>query len=187
MKKKLAVILTLGMIYVFTASVCNATVILDPSIAWEGALYWDDGLGQIDAIATGFNGTFYPDTDWQITVGVDSTMTLVTAWDGFIPGDEFALYLDNVETAWSSTFSDSDGYFHGVYNDLLLTADTHILTFYVTAIGGGTIGTAFASFSETSPLSAPVPEPATMLLLGSGLIGLAKIGRKKIEGKKSAA
>lgn len=44
--------------------------------------------------------------------------------------------------------------------------------------GGGPLG--FDNFNATNPAQ-PAPEPASMLLLGTGLIGLAGIGRKKLK------
>jgi hypothetical protein len=40
-------------------------------------------------------------------------------------------------------------------------------------------GAEYLSLAEVQVFGTPVPEPATMLLLGSGLIGLAGYGRKK--------
>ena len=81
-------------------------------------------------------------------------------------------------------WSDTDG--PATTNDVVFTIDTdteiwEILLAYMT--NGDSFGIGIDPdchfYGDEITIEAPVPEPATMLLFGTGLIGLAGLGRKK--------
>jgi len=160
---------------VFCSNNCYATVVVDPSTGWRGEFAWFGGIGPVGIITPNEDELF--SSDWSITTTTDCVMPFVTAYDGFAIGDEFALYVDGIQTAWSKTYADALGYFHGEYDSLPLTAGTHTLTFFVTALAPDlTEGSAFAEFSAAEPT--PVPEPVTFVLLCTGVAALALRRRK---------
>ena len=159
-----------SLLLVFNPAETTASVTIDPATGWTGYFGWNDGLGPIDDISL-IEGIFdWTETDWSITLPKAGYMTLVTAYDGYVVGDEFALYVDGALTPWTSEYNDLSGYYHGEYDNLLLSAGTHSLTLHVTALAPNyTSGGAMAEFS---PVSA-IPAPGAILLgsMGVGLVG----------------
>lgn len=148
----------------------EAAIIIDPLAGLTSNFSWDDGLGQID----GINGT--AEIEWSITAATDSTLT-TTAFDAFVVGDEFGLIFDGASIAWTSTFIDGSGYFHGIFDNLFLSAGVHTLSLEVTALAPGfTSGGAVAEFSPLTNVT--VPAPTTFWLLIVGLIGFTTMRKK---------
>ena len=156
-------------------STAQATVAIDPTTGGAYGVTWFDGLGQIDSI----DGS--ASDDWSIFAATDSVMSMASVVDCCVVGDAFALLVDGVTTAWTSSYYDAAGYFHGESVDLFFSAGAHTISLALTDLAlksDGSVwldGYADATFSGLTS----VPEASSLGLLFLGLAGIGFTRKKK--------
>lgn len=196
MKKVLVVLCGLFLIVGITSTASAVNIALNADVTLHGTFFtggWGSGLTVSED--TIVDGTFLPDrTQWDKgAVWWDessvSKQFITIDLGGFFNIDSFVVqaddndayqlsYFDEAAIEWVEVVNMTDGNWGMTTRPEIFLPDPVYTSFLLFHATGGD-GLHSVSEIQAHGTPAPVPEPTTMLLLGTGLVGLAGFGRKK--------